>query len=493
MDNNKKDLNVNSPKLIVFVVGLLAVLIAIYFGLPHYTKYKAKQDLENIGITFSEQKFVEKACNGDDGSVALFIAAGMNINVLAVPPNNDGTAKSALHCAAGTGNLALVKSLLDLGADVNVKDDASNTPLFSASGSIRYYKRREVANNLDIVKLLIERGADINSAGVAGPALVASIQARSLEVFDYLLEKGANVKVKNKDGMTPLMLIAYSYNNRNKEIDTRVNALIKAGAVVNEVNNSGQTALMIAVNNRSTNVIRTLLENGADPSVEDKNGSNILGYALSDPEILKLFLEKGADPNVMTNGQPLLHQAALRNDAGFQILLANKKTDVNIKNSNGDNVLHVLARTPNYAQKINFLIASAASISVNAPNNQLETPLIKAVQSRNIIAVNAFIDSKANVNARDAGGRTALYYAYQNAARGVYDQSYNVESSPAEMAPSGMSVREMMRTNNSAALQRYLAEMQARNGTSSRNNRMQIKSQIKDPLVDLLLRHGATV
>jgi ankyrin repeat protein len=197
----------------------LALGIITYLGFPFYVKSKAKHDLEKIGIVYSEQKFIDAACSGDDGSVALFIQAGMNINVLAVPSNNDRTTKSALHCAASTGNITLTKSLLDLGADVNIKDDNSNTPLFSASGPIRYNsKKNEVTNNLELVKLLISKGADINAGGVAGPPLMAAIQAHSFDVFDYLLEKGATVKVKNKDGMTPLMLMAYSYNNHSKDM-----------------------------------------------------------------------------------------------------------------------------------------------------------------------------------------------------------------------------------------------------------------------------------
>ena len=500
MNNNKT----NSRTLIVSLGGILIIGSVVYFGLPYYTKYKAKQDLEKIGITFSEQKFVEKACDGDDGSVALFIQAGMNINVLAVPPNNDRTAKSIMHCAASTGNLTLAKSLLDLGADVNIKDDVSNTPLFSAAGSIRYVKRNnEVTNNLELVKLLLERGADINAGGVAGPPLIAAIQANSLEVFDYLLQKGANVKVKNKEDMTPLMLLAYSYNNKNKDMQARVAALIKAGVGINDTNRSGQTALMIAVNNSSKEIVRTLLENGADPGIEDKNGSNILSYAMSDPETLKLFLEKGADPNVLVQGQPLLHQAAQRNDASLQILLANKKTDVNIKNSNGDNVLHILARVPNYVQKINLLIAS--SVNVNSLNNQFETPLIKAVQAHNIETTTAFIDSKANVNARDASGRTALFYANQFTERGVYGGGYygaGLANGPTQMAPiaaqnpsiaASMSpdIREMMRTNNNAGIQRYIAGLQVKSNAYSKNNRPQPKVSINDPIVDLLLKHGA--
>ena len=500
--NNTNDSNVFSGKVLAVTGVLLALGLLTYFGFPFYVKYKAKHDLEKIGVVFSEQKFVEKACDGDDGSVALFIEAGMNINVLAVPSaNNDRTTKSALHCAAATGNLALTKSLLDLGADINIKDDASNTPLFSASGPVRYNsKRNEVTNNLELVKLLIDRGADINAGGVAGTPLIAAIQAHSFEILDYLLEKGANVKVKNKEGMTPLMLIASSYNNKSKEVSEKVSSLIKAGASVNDNNNNGQTALMIAVNNRSSEVIRVLLENGADPNVEDKNGSNILSYALSDPNILKLFLDKGANPNVIVNGQPLLHQAVYRNDATFQTLLAYKNTDVNIRNSNGDNILHVLAKAPNYAQKINLLLASSAAI--NAPNNQLETPLIKAVQSRNLAAVTIFVDSKANLNARDALGRTALYYANQNAMMGAYDRVH-YGSAPmmgvamaeaAPMAPSQMDIREIMRSNDKESLQRYVAALQSKNKLSSiSSNRYQPQIATKDPLVDILQKHGATL
>jgi uncharacterized protein len=495
MENNNVHSTGNSKIVAWILFGLFTAAI-LYFGLPQYTKYKAKKDLEDIGITFSEQKFVEKACDGDSGSVALFIRAGMNINVLAVPPNSDGKAKSALHCAASTGNLTLAKSLLDLGADVNLKDDASNTPLYSASGNIRFANRNSETpnNNLELVKLLIERGADINAGGLAGPPLLTAIQARSYEVFDYLLKKGANVKVKNKEEMTPVMLLAYTYNNKDKESQNRVMALIKAGVDVNERNKSGQTALMIAVNNRSKEMMRTLLENGADPSIEDKNGSSILNYAISDPESLKIFLDKGADPNVTVQGQPLLHRAVMQNDMTLQLLLANKKTDLNIKSTNGDNVLHVLSRMPNQAQKMSLLIASSAS--VNAINNQMETPLIRAVQSRNIAAAIVLLDAKASVNARDASGRTALYFANQGVnidyGRG-YAYGYAAPAESAPMAPSDMDIREIMRNNDNAAMQRYLATIKTRNGQQKYGRSATPRPAVNNPMVELLLKHGATL
>lgn len=407
---NKNTININIPYKWVGIVLLLAAIPATYLGLKCYARHQAKHDLENIGIVFSEHKFIESACHGDDGTVALFLKAGMDMNVLAISSVDGRVAKSALHCAALTGNLTLAESLLKLGMDASIKDGESNTPLYNAVGYIRNKKGGRSQSNLPLVELLLKHKVDINAAGEGGAPIVASFKSsgNSSEVYDYLLEKGADVNVKNKQEMTPLMLFAQSYKHNKGPVTTRILALIEAGADINARNKRGETALMLAARKRSKEVVNILLESGADINVENNNSETAIGMAISNIDNFKLFLAHGANPNIKLNNEPLLYRAATRNPATLKLLLDYEKTDVNVTNNRGDTVLHYLAGRRNHARNLPLLLAKLADVDVT--NNRLETPLIKAARSRSLEAMKLLLEAGANVNAKDTSGFSALHY-----------------------------------------------------------------------------------
>jgi len=88
---------------------------------------------------------------------------------------------------------AIVKALLDAGADVNGRGVSGVTALHAAAESGR----------LDIVELLLKNGADITVADDKGntPALTAA-EAGQVKIVCYLAERGADLDYKNKQGKT---------------------------------------------------------------------------------------------------------------------------------------------------------------------------------------------------------------------------------------------------------------------------------------------------
>jgi ankyrin repeat protein len=105
-----------------------------------------------------------------------------------------GYGRTALIYASEQGNEALVRLLLDRGADVNAKDGGNVTALHKAS-----------YGHPSVVRLLLERGADINAEdkGERRP-LINAVKNGHDEVSKILIEKGANVNIKDSDGITPL-------------------------------------------------------------------------------------------------------------------------------------------------------------------------------------------------------------------------------------------------------------------------------------------------
>jgi ankyrin repeat protein len=108
--------------------------------------------------------------------------------------------------------------------------------------------------------------------------------AGNIEIVRILLDKGANVNVPRKDGITPLHLAS---NQGSVEI---VKLLLDKGAKVDVKGGKNSiTPLMLASMNGHTEVVKLLLERGADPRLKSF-GSTAFDYAKND-EIKALLVK----------------------------------------------------------------------------------------------------------------------------------------------------------------------------------------------------------
>jgi uncharacterized protein len=157
-----------------------------------------------------------KAASGAD-VVKLLLQHGANPNF------KDQEGKTALMMAAtgwGPRNAEATELLLDKGAEINSRDESGKTALMAAAG----------AGSPEVVKRLLERGAEANSTDYCGKtalmyvlqpacaysfsmsqfqcgsqAVTADDMDRIKGVVQLLLEKGADINAKDKDGWTALL------------------------------------------------------------------------------------------------------------------------------------------------------------------------------------------------------------------------------------------------------------------------------------------------
>jgi hypothetical protein len=121
------------------------------------------------------------------------------------------------------------------------------------------------------------------------------------EMVKKCLDRGANVNVKGTDGKTALII-----SIERKEIDL-IRILINSGADVNLADNNGVSPLIYAllINPIDIRILNRLLEAGADVNLADNNGVSPLIYALLinpiDIRIVNMLLERNADPNTRDN------------------------------------------------------------------------------------------------------------------------------------------------------------------------------------------------
>ena len=225
-------------------------------------------------------------------------------------------------------NLELVKFLVSQGADVNVKDKHGCTPLHEAA------KWNE---NVEVVKFLVSQGADVNAKNDAGctPLHGAAFRNKNVEVVNFLVSKGADMNAKSKFGSIPLHGAA-----RSNTVEV-VEFLVSQGADVNMKDDAGYTPLHRAVSSCSEYV--EYAEIFCSEFFYDGCDTNALASAIREAkkdrmiEVIKFLIENGADVNAKANDEstPLHIAAHLDNSIEVIKFLICKGADVHAQDHNG--------------------------------------------------------------------------------------------------------------------------------------------------------------
>lgn len=175
--------------------------------------------------------------------------------------------ESLIFLAAKSGNLEVVKFLVEKGATINGSDKEGRTPLMAASAMGHY----------GIVQYLVEKEANINTAKRDGwNALMFAIQYGHRSVEKYLKNNGATAPewVKYSD---EARLIYFAEMGDYDEVEE---LLKKKGVDVNAFYvNTRNTALMKASANGHRKIVRLLIKKGANRNMKNREGKTALALA----------------------------------------------------------------------------------------------------------------------------------------------------------------------------------------------------------------------
>jgi ankyrin repeat protein len=211
------------------------------------------------------------------------------------------------------------------------------------------------------VRARLQQKTDVNAAEADGTtALHWAVRADDLELTRLLLRAGADARRANRYGVTPLQLAAINGSA------TAAAALLEAGADPNVVLPEGETILMTAARTGQPQLLRLLLDRGAAVDAREKwYGETALIWAVAEnhADAAKVLLERGAEVNVRS--APL---AFPRRRTGQSVLSLGNWT-----------------------------------------------PLMYAARENAIEAGRALVGAKADLNATDPDGATALVIAIINA------------------------------------------------------------------------------
>jgi ankyrin repeat protein len=163
--------------------------------------------------------------------------------------------------------------LLKNGADANAVEEISlMTPLM-------------VSEKAEIAKLLLAAGADPDGKDKLGRTVThhAVKMAEAATIVRLLGEAGANIDVPAEGvaNMTPLLSAVEHYieDHARNETTTVIRILAHSGANLEALDSAGRSPLAVAAAHNRPELIRLLIELGADPQRETADGKTPLDYA----------------------------------------------------------------------------------------------------------------------------------------------------------------------------------------------------------------------
>ncbi|KAK9888313.1 hypothetical protein WA026_000574 [Henosepilachna vigintioctopunctata] len=182
------------------------------------------------------------------------------------------------------------------------------------------------------------------------------------------LKKGANVNQIFKNGNTPLHIAVCNQSNISI-----IKIILKYRPLLNIRNSELETPLNILIKNQyfDADLLKTLLEMGADPNIPDKQGNTPFHYLFRYSSIdqdhfrtyVALFVDNKAKLNVQNNhGDTPLHLAVRVGFKAFVEMLLEKGACICIKNGSKDTVIHIAFKNRTMFSGIYDMIVKEAII-----------------------------------------------------------------------------------------------------------------------------------
>ena len=286
--------------------------------------------------------------------------------------------------------------------------------------------------NLELIRMFVDNGFDLTTMPEGRESIITATKLGHLDVVEYLVEKGVNVDYQDEYGRTALMFSVFDFSllkqfagiNKESTIQKAVSLsshlelsqkdrsriakyLIDKGADINLKNNAGWSAYNIAKYSKNLKAIKILLENGANTD-EPKKLYLELVYAstqfIFDTDVyrkLKVFHMLGIRVLTSKNFKLIFTKEhldgiiaelkALANFIKYKIFRFEKKSLANLNQISRDiDILNQISDTKGISFYFINIIRDGASYET------IEKILIK---------------NNINLNLTDIDGKTALYYA----------------------------------------------------------------------------------
>ncbi|XP_039175955.1 CARD- and ANK-domain containing inflammasome adapter protein-like [Crotalus tigris] len=332
----------------------------------------ARQSLDNVPTVFD---LVRKGILSD-------LEKALNAtNVNATNSANE----TLLHIAAAHGQTEIIDYLISKGAKREVKDNKGRTPLHRAAE-----KGHDKA-----VNRLLQAGANMYSLDQEGKTpLHLANQNQHMHVLKNILKEEVR-RHKNQHNFLHMAAL--------KDESDLVQILLKNGALVDAMDEKGQTALSYAVSQGHEKTVKVLSEGGAkvDSSIIDAT------FNSNNQSLFKILLEyaRGLSSESMVSA---LFKAIGKDLHGIVAALIERGLDINVRNEEQYTPLLLACKTGKI-KSAKVLIEKGASLKDKAPN--LSSPLHLAVEAGASSIAQMLLQKGIDPNITAQGNQMPLHVA----------------------------------------------------------------------------------
>jgi len=341
------------------------------------------------------------ARRGNGSSVRVLLASGAD------PTKDDEAGRTPLMEAAGMGEESVLAALLETtavdSAHVNASDAFGRTALAYAA----------TAGEAGAVARLLAAGANAGAQDKRGEtALFYAIDARAAECVNELID-ASDLSHRNQAGEHAVLLAAATGDAALLDLFLSDD---RAAALLNVPDHTGHTPLMAAAIHGSQPCLEALMNHSADHAAVDDAGRTALMFAAQSrdaTEAINVLLERASDIDAADqDGDTPLHHAARRGRAENIAAILDRfsgTVSIDARNAYDETPLMLAARSGS-ADAVRMLMEHGAASAV--ADDRGKTPLMFAARYGDAEIVGLLIEAdRANINAKDSFGRTALVHA----------------------------------------------------------------------------------
>ena len=325
-----------------------------------------------------------------------------------------------------------IRKLLNLGADPNTRDCVGRTPLYYAvlasepqetmeSASAEEVEQELPSIDMDVIRALIQGGADVEVRARDGRVpLHCAVEKGNRKATEELLRAGATIDVQDCYQQRPLHLAASTVSGATPS--AVLGLLLKKGAFPGIQDRYGRTPLHLAVVGGRFGVVKQLLDIPTTPlDVKDADGNTPLHLAVLAPvndytvNIVQALVRHGTSTDLTTpQGHTAVHLAVIHDLPGVLDSLLALGARYDIANQEGLMALHLAVLRSNVTMLKILLRHDHIGTMIESRTNNGHTALHLAAQHGQANVTRLLIKSGASTTAVTTKGFKPLYLAAQH-------------------------------------------------------------------------------
>ena len=365
-----------------FTLGDAQLVIAREYGFATWPKLKA----HIIQATSSTEDVVKSIHDAAGRGDLAQLKSLLEKHPTLINETGGPGVRTALHRAVFGGQLDTLDFLLEKGADPNIRCEGDNAfPLHFAAEK----------QNLPMIRALIEHGAesigegDYHELGVLGWATAWDYVNENREVADYLLAHGARHNIFSAVAMGEAGVIRELVASTPNDLERRMNGT-----------RMRRMPLHLAVVKHRPESLKVLLDLGANLESLDESFFTALDQAalIGEMEMARMLLERGAKVRLPA-------AFALQRTADIEKLLRKDPDSLQPRGRWGNLIVRASERSPGWV--VEALLAAGADVNVRdnpktaVDNTSGYTPLHAAAFNGNLSAIPVLLSHGANVTTRE--------------------------------------------------------------------------------------------